>query len=483
MNETAVQYRTTQPWRLRLYAASSGVGNGFGLLMMYVSYIAAGGYGILVATVGVILTFTRIFDGITDPIVALISDRTNTKYGKIRILQWAGWAVMALSCATLFIFGVGRGIVFFIIIYLVYILGYTMYNVATNIGNMTITNDPKQRPLLARWSTIFTMLVMMGGSSVIMAAFLPMFGGEYTNSMLGFTCIFIIVLTAVLNLIASIAITPADKPENFTVGMGHEKPISLRDCWHLIKSNRALQMYTVAAASDKLALQIAGNTAFNTLLFGVLIGNMGLSTIMSALTMPISLVGAILSTRMAARQGSKHALIYWTWFAIIFAGVGVLFYAFFDLSKVFHSIVITVLFFGLTILRNVGQNGASACGMAMMGDISDYETSMSGKVMPGTVAACYSFIDKIISSLATTIAGFALAAIGYVSVMPQPTDAATPQIRWLVIIMTLCVPMIGWLCTIVAMKFYPLTKEKMVEVQAKVNELRESAAEEAPAAE
>lgn len=37
-------------------------------------------------------------------------------------------------------------------------------------------------------------------------------------------------------------------------------------------------MFTIAAASDKLALQTAGNIAFSTLLFGVLIGKMTLST-------------------------------------------------------------------------------------------------------------------------------------------------------------------------------------------------------------
>ena len=237
-------------------------------------------------------------------------------------------------------------------------------------------------------------------------------------------------------------------------------------------------MFIVAAASDKLALQTAGNTAFTTLLFGVLIGNMGMSSIMSALTMPISLLGAVFATKMAVKKGNKYALTWWTWLAIIFAGVCAVVYIVFDLSQVFHSAIITVLFLAATVLRLLGQNGTTACTQAMLADVSDYEASRSGKFLPGTVSACYSFVDKVVSSFATTIAGFALAFIGYASAMPQPTDAVTAATLPFVIIMTLGVPVIGWVCTIVAMKFYPLTQEKMVEVQQKNNELRKAAAKE-----
>ena len=126
-------------------------------------------------------------------------------------------------------------------------------------------------------------------------------------------------------------------------------------------------------------------------------------------------------------------------------------------------------------MRLLCQNGTSACTTAMLADVTDYEASRSGNFLPGTVGACYSFVDKLISSLATTVAGFALTIVGYASVMPQPTDAATPATLPFVIIMTLELPVLGWLCTIIAMKWYPLTQEKMVEVQQKNNAMRESA--------
>lgn len=471
----SIRYRTAKPWQIRVYPLASAVNNTFYLLMMYISYLTAGGYGILVAVSGMILTGTRIFDGITDPICAFITDRVNTKHGKVRVLQWIGWGVMSLACFLMFFVGIGHGAIVFTILYMLYIVGYTIYGVATNTGYPIITTDPKQRPLLARWNTLYTMILLMGGNMVIMAAVLPLFGNEYSIPMLQATCLGVIVISAILLLLSNLAIAPYDKPENFEVGVKREKPIGLKDCWALLKDNRALQMFIVAASSDKLALTTASNTAFVTLLFGVLIGNMGLSSIMSALTMPLSLIGAILATKMAVKKGNKYALTFWTWFAIAFAVAGAVIYMVIPLNTVFKSAVATVLFLLVTIMRQLGQNGTSACTQAMLADVTDYEASRSGNFLPGTVAACYSFVDKLVSSLATTVAGFALAVVGYASTMPQPTDAVTSVTLPFVIIMTLGLPVLGWVCTIVAMKWYPLTKEKMVEVQQKNNELRAAA--------
>lgn len=67
--------------------------------------------------------------------------------------------------------------------------------------------------------------------------------------------------------------------------------------------------------------------------------------------------------------------------------------------------------------------------MLMRSDIVDYELDRSGNYMAATVSATYNFIDQIVSSLGTLIATLCVAAIGYTTVMPQPTDEATFGIR------------------------------------------------------
>lgn len=468
-------YRTARPWQLRVFPLAGGINNSFLMLMNYVSYVAAGGYGIAVAVIGMLLTFTRIFDGITDPLVALLTDRIKTKYGKIRILLWTGWGIMSLSLLSMFFIGIGHGIVVFTLHYLVYIIGYTVFGVATNTANPVITNDPRQRPLLARWSTYYSIGFMMGLSMVMTVAILPRFNSEYSIPMMQASLLFVIVLTAILLVFVSLAVTPVDKMENFEFRGGEAQKIGVKDMWSMIKENRALQMFIVAASSDKLALQTAGNTAFQTLLFGVLIGNMSMSAVGTMLMMPATLAGAILATKMAIKKGNKQALCSWTWVGIIGSVASIVSYLFMDLGTVFKAVIPTVIYFTVTIVRMLGQNGASACTSSMLADVADYEAYRSGNFMPGSVVACYSFVDKLISSLATTFAGFSLALCGYANVMPQPGDDRTVYTLPLVIIMTLVLPMAGWLCTILAMKFYPLTREKMVDVQTNNHKQREAA--------
>ena len=476
--ENSIQYRSAKMWQIRLYPLASGCSNAFMLLMMYVSYLMVGGYGVLAVATGGILTATRIFDGVTDPIVAFISDRFCPKKGKLRILLWSAWGIMAACCIILFYVGVGHGLVFFLIFYLLYIIGYTLLGVTDKIAATILTNDPKQRPLVSKWATIYTMVVMGVLSPVIMSM-VEANGNEYSISTLRIFCAIILGVSAVMMALSTFAIAGKDTAENINLGAVKEHKTSIKDCLKVIKENRSLQMFIVAAASDKLALQTAGNTAFATLLFGVLIGKLTFSSIVQALVMPITIVGAFLAATMGIKKGNKHALVFWTWVAIIATAVTAVFYMLVDFRQIFTfssfgGIIATLLFVVLTIARQVGQYGASAVNNAMLSDVADYENYRSGNFLPGTVGAAYTFVDKIVSAFATTVASLSLATIGYVSVMPQPTDEPTMAIRVLVTIMTLGLPILGWICTIIAMKFYPLTKEKMAEIQSAVAERNEA---------
>lgn len=80
-----VQYRRAKLWQIIMVAASGFVGMGFYCLIYLASYTASIGFGIATVAVGGILTFTRIFDAVTDPMLAFIYDKVNTRFGKVRI--------------------------------------------------------------------------------------------------------------------------------------------------------------------------------------------------------------------------------------------------------------------------------------------------------------------------------------------------------------------------------------------------------------
>lgn len=99
--------------------------------------------------------------------------------------------------------------------------------------------------------------------------------------------------------------------------------------------------------------------------------------------------------------------------------------------------------------------------ISMIGDASDYEYYINGRFIPGMIGAAFSFIDKIISSLSTTITGFILAAVGFVSITETPRSST---MSWTIIIMYCGIPALGHLCSVIAMKYHPLTKAKHEEM-------------------
>ena len=92
-----VMYRRAKLWQIIMVSTSAFIGMGFYSLIGLANYTASIGYGIATVAVGGILTFTRIFDAITDPIFAFLYDKVNTRFGKVRILMISGWAIMVLA--------------------------------------------------------------------------------------------------------------------------------------------------------------------------------------------------------------------------------------------------------------------------------------------------------------------------------------------------------------------------------------------------
>ena len=181
--QDGVAYRRAKQWQIILSQLGTAAPMCFYVLMGYATYIGNSGYGILVAVTGIIMTATRVFDGITDPICAFVIERINTRFGKIRIFMLSGWAVMALATTAMCTWGAGHlsgvsGLIFFIVCYMVYIVGYTLSGISGAMIGPVMTNDPKQRPALSVWSTIYSYLTPMIISMIGMVAILPKFNNE-----------------------------------------------------------------------------------------------------------------------------------------------------------------------------------------------------------------------------------------------------------------------------------------------------------------
>ena len=466
-----VQYRQAKLWQIILQACNALVGMSVYSLIGLATYSGNIGYGIATMTVGSIAAFSRILDGITDPLLAFVYDRVETRFGKLRVLMISGFLIeaIALLCMFNFLSSKGFGIIVFTATYILYVIGYTISNMTAQTLPAIMTNDPRQRPTIGVWTTAFNYLVPMALNIVLTMVLLPMFGNEYNQSFLSAACWVCIAMGAVGTILVCIGISEFDKPEYFKGTTKTQERLKLKDMWDVLAHNRPLQCYIAANASDKIAQQTTTQAVINTLINGILIGNMQLATMLTVISMLPSIFFAGFGARYAGRHGSKKGIVTWTYVSMIIAFVTFGFFVIIDPKQIGVMMSPAMIVY---VLLTLVQNGSNMCITtsvnSFMADTIDYELDRSGKYIPAVVTGTYSLIDKLITSVSAVIATGAVAIVGYTTTMPQPEDPSTPGIFWVAMAVKFCLPIVGWIITLVAMKFCPLSKEEMVNVQKRI---------------
>ena len=295
------------------------------------------------------------------------------------------------------------------------------------------------------------------------------FNIEFFNTFLLFT----ITVSAFLSILAIIGLWTKDRTEYF--GFGKPQLITFKDYWQVIKNNRAIQMLVVAASTFKLFQTIRSNTIVLVMLYGIVCGNYALSGEVSAIYIVPSIIIITLGMKfIASRLGQRKALLFGALGCIIFSSCLFLLFLFGNpKSMSFTNInLFTIAFITLWILEQGFAGIAGNIVIPMTADCADYETYRSGKYVPGLMGTLFSCVDKIISSFATTIVGLMIAMIGFKTTQPQPDTPYSNEIFIITMICMFILPIIGWLINLVAMRFYPLTKEKMEEIQNAIAEIK-----------
>ena len=471
-----VQYRRAKLWQIILYACNAFVGMSVYSLIGMASYAASIGFGIGTAVIGVILTGTRILDGVTDPMLAFLYDKVNTKFGKIRILMIVGFAIEAVALLCMYDWAAGKGLgtVAFVLFYVIYVIGYTIVNMTAQTIPPLMTNDPKQRPTLGVWMTALNYMVPMALTMLLNVVLLPKFGGTYSQEFLSVACKLCLTLAAIGVVLVCIGVSEYDKPENFQGLTKERQPLKVKDMVEVLKGNRPLQCYIISAASDKIAQVTASQAVIITMLNGIIIGNMGISTILTVIGMLPSIVFAVVGAKYAGKHGNMETIVTWTKICIVISVIMCAFFVVINPKDIAKMGAITIVYVVLTLCKNGANMCVSTANTAFMSDLIDYELDRSGRYVPAVVTGTYSFLDKLISSFGAAIATGAVALVGYTSTVPQPGDPATPAIFWLTMFLTFGLPIIGWICTLAAMKFCKLNKAEMVEVQKRIAATKEA---------
>ena len=475
-------YHRAKTWQLAFFALNNSATNVYMFLMMYVSYYATGVAGLGVAIVGIIGTAIRLWDGITDPIVGILIDKTNGKFGKFRPYMILGNVILAVS--SLIIFGTvhlvpeGFRLVYYILAYAVYIVGYTLQTACTKAGQACLTNDPKQRPQFTLFDTIY-MSVVFSVLPVITSGPLYTWAGGFNDTYFMAYTLLSIALSAIMTVLAVIGIWSHDNEKFFPKAEKAEK-IGVKAYWDLLKGNRAIQMLVVSAASDKLASTVKTNSVLMVCLFGIFLGNYSLYGTTSLIVTVPSIIITMIGVQYASKKGMKKALVGFTVLDLVFSAGMIAIMLGTRMSGVAGAemgTVLTIIFIVLYSALGCAESLSSGLVIPMLADCADYEASRSGRYMPAMIGTLFSFIDKLVSSLGTTVISLGLVAIGYESAQPAAEDPMTGGIFGFLMIMYFGLPIIGWILNLIAMKFYPLSKEKMEEVQLQIADMKASVQE------
>ena len=479
----SVSLNRAKPYQLILFPMNNGATNVYYILTMnFIAYYANGVLGLFLMFATTMVTVMRLFDAVTDPIIGALIDRTSTKFGKFRPYMVIGNGIMILSSLLLY-FGVRivpesamwMRYVCFVLFYALYVIGYTFQTACTRSGQTCLTNDPSQRPLFTVFNTVAS-LIGMGLVQFLAPILSGRLGGYNNAAFFDFMIPLAIVVSAVLTLLAVIGIWEKDCPKYFGLDSKQEK-VPLGEYIAILKANKELQRLMIAGAGCKLAFSIATNMTVLCMLYGAMMGNY------SGLYLPMMIVGYVfsvpfflLTVRTSQKKGQKASLVRYTTLALImYVGVLALLLLWkqgnpavtISLGPVNLYTVLFVLFFGI----GYGAYYATAdMPIPMVADCSDYETFRSGRYIPGIMGTLFSLVDKLVSSLGSTVVGAAVALIG-ISTLPDGNTPYSPGMHGVVIVLFCVIPMLAWVATLLAMKGYTLTGKRMKEIQA-VNAVR-----------
>ena len=492
MSEKVPEMNRAKPYQLMLFPLNNGATNVyFVLILSYVATFGSTVLDIVALFASLMVTGMRVFDAITDPIIGALMDKTSTKFGKFRPFMVIGNAIMAVSvillyCVTPMIPSTVMWARYaaFILLYAVWVIGYTFQTSVTRAAQPVLTNDPKQRPLF----TVFNTVGSLAGMGVMQAVGPILAGdsifGDYNAQWFAVMTPIGIGVSVLLTILAIIGIWEKDNEKYFGIG-GKAEAVKISEYLQIIKSNKPLQRLMIAGGGCKLAMSIGTNVTVLIMLYQLMMGNYdGLYLPMMVLGYVFAAPFFLLTVRTSQKHGQKKSLM--TYVAVALACYVVVLAllvlwnpgdpAFMlsimkdgKLSLNLYTIVF-ILFFGV----GYGAYYATAdMPIPMVADCADYETYRSGKFIPGIMGTLFSLVDKLVSSLSATIVSIALLFIG-VKDLPVKESSYVAGMNGVVIALFCVIPMVAWVLTLISMRGYELDGKRVKTINA-VNAARRAA--------
>jgi len=410
---------------------------GFWILIFYTDT-----FGISAAAAGTIMLIARFWDMVSDPIMGVIADRTNTRWGKFRpyilwmALPYAVLAIMTFSTPDL---GSTGKIIYAGTTYLLLMTVFTAINLPYSSLGAVVTADSTERTALNSYRFVFAFIgqLIVSGTAITLAKY---FGKG--NDALGYQIT--IILFSIISF-ALFMVTFFTTKER--VAPPKEQKESLKEDFSNLLKNRpwmilffvgiiSFIMFALQNLSIAYYFKYYIGKAENVQLFNVI------GTIALIVTIPFS-------KSLAKKFGNRNVFL-----------VSSLVSGFFFMLLFFPGEKNLVTIYILNILAKMAYAPAVPLLWTMLADSADYSEWKTGRRSTGLVFSAATFAQKAGWGIGGALAGWLLALFNFTPNAEQSETAITG-----IKLMISIVPGILYMSCSIFLFFYPINKKMALQMQ------------------
>lgn len=438
----------------------------FQTFILFLMYFYTDVFGLPAAAAGVMFLVTRIWDAVNDPLMGIIADRTQTKWGKYRpYLLW--FAVPFAVCGVLMFttpdLGLTGKLIWAYVTYTLMMTMYTVVNVPYSALMGVVTPNSEDRTVVSS----FRFVLAFVGTLIVQVAVLKMvdrFGGDSETAGWQRAMMVMSVLAAVLFLM-----TFAMTKERVRPMSGKKNPVrkDLADLvtnvpWLLIGGATVFQLTFLVMRGGAIVYYfeyfIRGQ---EVTLFGK-VYDLTFKDLNSAFLLSgtvLTILGAVLTSRFSRVLGKARC---YAWFLAISGVSAGLIY--------FLGPEHLVLIFGLQLMASFLVGPVSVLQWALYADTADFSEWVKGRRATALIMSASLFMLKLGVALGGALLGGVLALYGY-----EPNVEQTPEALQGIRLAMTVYPAIFALLGAGLMAFYPLSKAKMEQIETDLVARRKAA--------
>lgn len=439
------------------------------LFGMYLLFFYTDVFGISAAAVGTMFLVTRIWDALNDPLMGIIADRTQTRWGKFRpYLLWIAvpfGVVGVLTFTTPSGLGDSGKLVYAYITYTAMMMIYTGINVpyASLLGVMT--PDTKERTTLSSFRMLFAYL----GSFIALLMIEPLvefFSREASGAdavALGWQhAVMVIAAICVVLFFGCFFLTKervkpiAEKSKSLKSDL--KDLLKNRPWWILMGAGISALIFNSirdGATIYYFKYYIRQTDSFELFDWDI---SMTWTTLYLVIGQIANMIGVTCAAPVANRLGKKNTYM---WAMIMASVMSVLFYWFTPGDM--------VLIFVFQTLISICAGIVFPLLWSMYADIADYSELKTGRRATGLIFSSSSMSQKFGWTIGGALTGWLLAYFGFEANAVQ-TEYAQSGIR----MMLSFFPAVGTLLSILFVACYPLSEHKVREIEEELKIRRET---------